>query len=86
MSSVINYLLYAIFNHFVPLLSFLSGVRYSYCRSNNIIRFPKDVLFPLTMPNHDTLKGSTLRVICGQSGIKRKDFLRIYQQVEFLIL
>lgn len=36
---------------------------------------------PLTMPNHDTIKGSTLRVICRQSGIKRNDFLKIYQKV-----
>ena len=36
---------------------------------------------PLTMPNHDTIKGSTLRVLCRQSGIKRNDFLKIYQKV-----
>ena len=43
------------------------------------MKFPKDVLFPLTMPDHDTIKGSTLRVICRQSGIKRNDFLEIYK-------
>jgi len=36
---------------------------------------------PLTMPNHNTIKGSTLRVLCRQSGIKRNDFLKIYQKV-----
>jgi len=29
---------------------------------------------PLTMPNQEKIKGSTLRVICRQSGIKREDF------------
>jgi predicted RNA binding protein YcfA (HicA-like mRNA interferase family) len=35
---------------------------------------------PLTMPNHRTLKSSTLRAICTQSGITRADFLRAYEQ------
>ena len=34
---------------------------------------------PLTMPNHDKIKGSTLRTICRQSGISREDFLKIYK-------
>jgi hypothetical protein len=34
---------------------------------------------PLTMPNHPTIKSSTLRTICTQSGITRDDFLRAYQ-------
>ena len=29
----------------------------------------------LTLPNHPTLKSSTLRTICSQSGISRSDFL-----------
>ena len=33
---------------------------------------------PLTMPNHRTLKGSTLRTILTQSGISRDEFLDIY--------
>ena len=35
---------------------------------------------PLTLPNHPTLKGSTLRTICTQSGISRDDFLSAFQQ------
>jgi hypothetical protein len=35
---------------------------------------------PLTMPNHEKIKGSTLRVICRQSGIKREDFLELYRK------
>ncbi len=36
---------------------------------------------PLTMPNHDRIKGSTLRVICRQAGIKREEFLKAYEKV-----
>ncbi|MBF0205004.1 MAG: type II toxin-antitoxin system HicA family toxin [Desulfamplus sp.] len=35
---------------------------------------------PLTIPNHKTLKGSTLRTILTQSGIKRNEFLDAYEQ------
>ena len=35
---------------------------------------------PLTMPNHSTLKGSTLRAICTQSGISRADFMKAYRR------
>ena len=35
---------------------------------------------PLTMPNHATIKGSTLRTICTQSGISRDDFMRAYDR------
>ena len=34
----------------------------------------------LTMPNHEKIKGSTLRVICRQSGIKRDEFLELYRK------
>ncbi|MDI6888118.1 MAG: type II toxin-antitoxin system HicA family toxin [Methanocellales archaeon] len=36
---------------------------------------------PLTMPNHERIKGSTLRTICRQSGIPREKFLKIYGSV-----
>jgi hypothetical protein len=32
------------------------------------------------MPNHSTIKASTLRTILTQSGIARDDFLRAYEQ------
>ena len=35
---------------------------------------------PLTMPNHNKIKGSTLRVICRESGISREDFLKAYEK------
>jgi predicted RNA binding protein YcfA (HicA-like mRNA interferase family) len=34
----------------------------------------------LTMPNHSTIKASTLRTILTQAGIARGDFLRAYEQ------
>ena len=34
---------------------------------------------PLTIPNHRTIKGSTLRTILTQAGISRDDFLEIYK-------
>lgn len=34
----------------------------------------------LTLPNHSTLKSSTLRTICTQSGISRADFLAAYHR------
>jgi hypothetical protein len=35
---------------------------------------------PLTMPNHDLIKGSTLRRICTQAGIAREAFLDAYER------
>lgn len=35
---------------------------------------------PLTLPNHKTIKGSTLRAICTQSSIPREEFLRAFEQ------
>jgi predicted RNA binding protein YcfA (HicA-like mRNA interferase family) len=35
---------------------------------------------PLTMPNHDQIKSSTLRSICTQSGIWREEFLKAYEE------
>ncbi len=35
---------------------------------------------PLTMPNHQRLKASTLRTICSQAGIARDDFLVAYER------
>jgi predicted RNA binding protein YcfA (HicA-like mRNA interferase family) len=35
---------------------------------------------PLTMPNHLSIKGSTLRTICRQARIAREDFLAAYDR------
>jgi len=41
---------------------------------------PDGTKTPLTMPNHERIKGSTLRVICRQAGIKREEFLEAYER------
>ncbi len=35
---------------------------------------------PLTLPNHRTIKSSTLRAILRQSGIARDEFVRAYRR------
>ncbi|MBU0478150.1 type II toxin-antitoxin system HicA family toxin [bacterium] len=35
---------------------------------------------PLTMPNHQKIKASTLKTICTQSGISREEFLNAYRK------
>jgi predicted RNA binding protein YcfA (HicA-like mRNA interferase family) len=39
---------------------------------------PDGTRTPLTIPNHPTIKGSTLRTILTQCGISRDDFLNAY--------
>ncbi len=34
----------------------------------------------LTMPNHEKIKGSTLRTICRQARIPRDEFLKTYEK------
>jgi predicted RNA binding protein YcfA (HicA-like mRNA interferase family) len=36
---------------------------------------------PLTMPNHQVIKGSTLLVICREVDIPRDDFLRVLDSI-----
>lgn len=42
---------------------------------------PDGTRTPLTMPNHRTIKGSTLRTIVSQSGISRDEFMIAYDKV-----
>lgn len=39
---------------------------------------PDGSVTPMTIPNHRTIKGSTLRTICTQAGIPRDEFLDAY--------
>jgi len=36
---------------------------------------------PLTMPNHNKIKASTIMTICRQSNISREEFLNIYKKL-----
>ena len=40
---------------------------------------PDGTKTPLTIPNHNKIKGSTLRMICTQAGIAREDFIQAYE-------
>lgn len=56
-------------------------------RTGNHIAMIRDNLdgskTPLTLPNHDKIKGSTLRVICRQAKITREEFLRFTKKYKF---
>jgi predicted RNA binding protein YcfA (HicA-like mRNA interferase family) len=41
---------------------------------------PDGSFTPLTMPNHHTIKGSTLRTILTQAGISRDEFVKAYER------
>jgi predicted RNA binding protein YcfA (HicA-like mRNA interferase family) len=41
---------------------------------------PDGTTTPLTIPNHPTIKSSTLRTILTQASISRDDFLREYDK------
>lgn len=41
---------------------------------------PDGTRTPLTMPNHRTVKGSTLRTILTQAGISREEFERAFRR------
>lgn len=41
---------------------------------------PDGTKTPMTLPNHPTLKGPTLRSACNQAGISRDDFLAAYEK------
>jgi predicted RNA binding protein YcfA (HicA-like mRNA interferase family) len=41
---------------------------------------PDGTKIPLTIPSHETIKGSTLRTICTQAGISRDAFLEAYEK------
>jgi len=42
-------------------------------------RNPDGTKTPLTMPNHPSIKKSTLRTILTQAGISREDFLKAFE-------
>jgi len=41
---------------------------------------PDGTRTPMTIPNHSTIKGSTLRTILTQTGIPREAFLRAFEE------
>ena len=39
---------------------------------------PDGTRTPMTLPNHPSIKASTLRTICSQAGLSREEFLEAY--------
>ncbi|MFH0725468.1 MAG: type II toxin-antitoxin system HicA family toxin [Pseudomonadota bacterium] len=62
----------------------LEMLGFSMVREGNHIAMIRDnsdgTRTPLTIPNHPTLKSSTLRTILTQSGISRSEFLDVYHK------
>ena len=60
---------------FLGFLIVREGAHISMVREN-----PDGTRTPLTMPNHNRIKGSTLRTICTQTSISRINFLQAYER------
>ena len=62
----------------------LESLGYRVARTGNHISMvrqnPDGTRTPLTMPNHKTIKGSTLRTIINQAGLARDEFLSLYEK------
>jgi len=43
---------------------------------------PDGSITPMTIPNHQKIKGSTLRLICAQAKVGRDTFLSAYYNLE----
>jgi len=74
------------FPHDVPIhkvIKSLESMGFHVVRLGNHISMerqnPDGTKTPLTMPNHNKIKGSTIRMICTQAGITREDFIQAYE-------
>ncbi len=65
-------------------LAALSRLGFAVVREGNHVALvrvnPDGSRTPMTIPNHRTLKASTLRTVLRQAGISRDDFLRAYEE------
>ena len=65
-------------------LATLKNLGFEVVRPGNHIslqrRNPDGTITPMTIPNHPKIKGSTLRTICTQAGIKREDFIKAFEK------
>ena len=62
-------------------LAALAALGFEVVRTGNHIALARtdgDDRTPMTLPNHQTIKGSTLRTVLRQSGIGRDEFLSAY--------
>ena len=65
-------------------ISTLEVLSFRVVRTGNHIAMVRDnpdgTKTPLTMPNHRTIRASTLRTIVTQTGIRRDEFLSAYDR------
>ena len=65
-------------------ISTLEALSFRVVRRGNHIAMVRDnpdgTTTPLTMPNHRTIKASTLRTMLTQVGIARDDFLKAFDE------
>lgn len=65
-------------------LAALQALGFALVREGNHVAMvreePDGTRTPLTLPNHRTIKGSTLRTVLRQSGVGRDEFLAVYRQ------
>ncbi|MHB0876803.1 MAG: type II toxin-antitoxin system HicA family toxin [Anaerolineae bacterium] len=74
------------FPHDAPrerVLKALAALGFRVVRDGNHIALTRDnpdgSRIPMTLPNHRTIKASTLRTVLSQAGISRDEFLEAYQ-------
>ena len=74
------------FPHDAPLTRVIKSLEilgFHVVRSGNHISMERNNLdntsTPLTLPGHNKIKGSTLRMICTQAGIPREEFIEAYE-------
>lgn len=63
----------------------LSALGFEIIRESNHISMirinPDGGKTPLTMPNHEVIKGSTLLIILRQAGISREEFIEAFNEI-----
>jgi hypothetical protein len=76
------------FPHDVPkqkVLQTFNSLGFSVIRMGNHIALermnPDGTKTPMTIPNHETIKGSTLRTICMHVGISREAFIEAFEKI-----
>ena len=76
------------FPHDVPkqrVLQTFNSLGFSVIRTGNHIALERinmdGTKTSMTIPNHETIKGSTLRTICTQAGISRDAFIEAFEKI-----
>jgi predicted RNA binding protein YcfA (HicA-like mRNA interferase family) len=69
----------------VPKRKVIKALGFEIIREGNHISMnrinPDGSKTPLTMPNHEVIKGSTLLIILRQAGISREEFIEVFNEI-----